>query len=504
MLAVVLALAPAALASSSPTPSEPAPVRGPVLPFSLPEPEVAAACFADLGAGVKAIDRDDAEAAVASLEAVTSACPSAGSAWIRLALLHAHAGRLGEAMRALEAAAALAPLPPSVAGSDSFEPLRESPAHADRARALRVAEVNMAPAAEPPEAATLGRSRDEIERGVASARARLEASGGLLTGIQHEAFDGAVAAWEAASLDRLCERATTRAERDRLRWEALSALVVDGKPRGGSVLDETIRRSRDPELLDSEHWVAAEQANVVARWMRDGLASPEGHADPALLERIERELLEIAASAPDSPVLEVALTLLIELAPDDLVRGRRLYRRLLAVAEDPDRARERVRRRFPGVVASAEGVPRFATKSLDGQTISNESLRGRPTLLQFWATWCLPCKKELPALRELVETESGLRVIGVAIEQEEDVEAFERSIAKLGITWPQVFETADDGELSSKFGASGIPEYVLLDPSGAVASHGSRLAQLRPAIERLLGADESGRADHERPERGTR
>ncbi len=71
-------------------------------------------------------------------------------------------------------------------------------------------------------------------------------------------------------------------------------------------------------------------------------------------------------------------------------------------------------------VAVGRAAPEFALSALDGTNVDSLSLAGRPVVLNFWATWCMPCRKELPELRSLAAEsgESHLQVVGIALDED--------------------------------------------------------------------------------------
>src|SRR5690606_35100744 len=138
-------------------------------------------------------------------------------------------------------------------------------------------------------------------------------------------------------------------------------------------------------------------------------------------------------------------------------------------------------------------APDYAAPTLDGDTISLAELRGNAVLLNVWATWCPPCRKEMPDLQKLHEEfdHAGLRVVGVSIDAAGADEMVREFLEDYGITYTILRDPAD--RITSLFPAPGVPNTILIDAEGKVAWR--RLGEvtaddpsLREAIARALPA----------------
>ena len=125
----------------------------------------------------------------------------------------------------------------------------------------------------------------------------------------------------------------------------------------------------------------------------------------------------------------------------------------------------------PKIAAIAAGeigsrLPDFSMKDLQGHEVSSADLRGKIVLLDFWATWCQPCKKEMPGYQKLLDRygPNGFAVIGFKFDTMMDTEDPVVFATKLGIRYPLVIATED---LKQKFGGiEGLPTTLLYDRQG--------------------------------------
>lgn len=123
-------------------------------------------------------------------------------------------------------------------------------------------------------------------------------------------------------------------------------------------------------------------------------------------------------------------------------------------------------------------VPSFSARDLNGRTVSSDEWRGKVTLVNFWATWCAPCRAEIPDLVALQDKyRDELQIVGVAVD-EASVEAVERFVAEHKINYPVVMHTPELEEIFP--GVLGLPATFLLDPDARLAQ--KHLGILDPAV----------------------
>ena len=111
-------------------------------------------------------------------------------------------------------------------------------------------------------------------------------------------------------------------------------------------------------------------------------------------------------------------------------------------------------------------LPSFSVKDLQGREVSSADLRGKVVLINFWATWCQPCKQEMPGYQKLLDRYGprGFAVIGLKFDTMMDMEDPLLFAKKIGVRYPLAV-AADD--LKQKFGGiEGLPTTMLYDRQG--------------------------------------
>jgi thiol-disulfide isomerase/thioredoxin len=112
-------------------------------------------------------------------------------------------------------------------------------------------------------------------------------------------------------------------------------------------------------------------------------------------------------------------------------------------------------------------APNFTLKTIEGQEITLSGLRGKVVLLDFWATWCGPCKESIPHLIQLYKSyqDKGFELIGMSTDKPGDVEMVRRFINSMDIPYPIIMTPE---EVARNYKITGLPTTVLIDKEGKV------------------------------------
>lgn len=137
--------------------------------------------------------------------------------------------------------------------------------------------------------------------------------------------------------------------------------------------------------------------------------------------------------------------------------------------------------------AAGTKAPSFKLSSLDGQEISSQMLGGKVVLLNFWATWCGPCKDEMPSLQRLQQQFDPRQFLVIAVTTDLQPAGILNFTRQTGLTFPILLD--EEKEVSSAFLVRGLPTTVLIGKDGTLIGRavGPRLWDSPEAVALIKG-----------------
>ena len=145
-------------------------------------------------------------------------------------------------------------------------------------------------------------------------------------------------------------------------------------------------------------------------------------------------------------------------------------------------------------------APGFEYASIDGEQVSLASLNGTAVYIDVWATWCGPCKREIPHLKDLEHDMHGQNVAFVSISVDEDKEAWEAMVADKELGGIQLFgDAAWESSICEDYKIMGIPRFILIGTDGNIISadapRPSSGEEIREMIEAAMYGDDLALAE---------
>jgi thiol-disulfide isomerase/thioredoxin len=125
------------------------------------------------------------------------------------------------------------------------------------------------------------------------------------------------------------------------------------------------------------------------------------------------------------------------------------------------------KKEYQGPPVAGKEAPDLKLKGIDGQEISLSSLRGNVVFLNFWATWCPPCREEIPSIARLNTMMQGkpFRLVAVSID-EGGKGAVENLFQRMGVSLPTYLDPK--GEAGRRYGLTGVPETFIIGKDGKI------------------------------------
>jgi peroxiredoxin len=144
---------------------------------------------------------------------------------------------------------------------------------------------------------------------------------------------------------------------------------------------------------------------------------------------------------------------LARLKQDDAAKAQFEQYLELHTMDDPERQRI-ARYVVHPELARALMAPAFSVTTTEGQQISMDDLQGKVVLLDFWATWCAPCREALPHMRNVAKKFQGQPLVILSVSLDSDEGKWKEFIGKNEMTWPQYCDGGFTGPISKLFGVT--------------------------------------------------
>jgi thiol-disulfide isomerase/thioredoxin len=223
------------------------------------------------------------------------------------------------------------------------------------------------------------------------------------------------------------------------------------------------------------------QRIILTQW----LDNPDLITAPDQAANIEERIASLIGKNPAEPrIISLQIARADLLLRFDHARGMAILQDL-AKAPDQDLANAAEQRLLKAAMIGKPVDIRFI--ATDGLTVDTQTLRGKVVLVDFWASWCPDCIREMSTVRQAYQKykDKGLSVIGISLDKDE--QALSNFVAKKLIPWPQYFDGKGwETALATRYGVRAIPEMWLINQEGAVVSTETSIGQLDEKIGELL------------------
>lgn len=137
-------------------------------------------------------------------------------------------------------------------------------------------------------------------------------------------------------------------------------------------------------------------------------------------------------------------------------------------------------------LARARMAPPFAIDTLDGQHISLDDLAGKVVLIDFWATWCGPCREAMPHIRDIAKKFQGQPLVVLSISLDSDEQKWKEFISKNDMTWLHYRDGGFTGSVANLFGVKAIPHTFTIDADGVLKDEHIGDASIEGKLKKLV------------------
>ena len=138
-------------------------------------------------------------------------------------------------------------------------------------------------------------------------------------------------------------------------------------------------------------------------------------------------------------------------------------------------------------LARARMAPAFAVTTIDGQRVSLDDFKGKVVLLDFWATWCGPCREALPHMRTIAKNFQGQPLVVLSVSLDADEQKWKDFIEKNGMTWLQYRDGGFTGPVAKMFAVEAIPHTFTIDADGVLQDERIGDASIEGKLKKLVG-----------------
>jgi thiol-disulfide isomerase/thioredoxin len=137
-------------------------------------------------------------------------------------------------------------------------------------------------------------------------------------------------------------------------------------------------------------------------------------------------------------------------------------------------------------LARARMAPPFSVTALDGRQVSMDDLQGKVVLLDFWATWCGPCREALPHIRDVAKKFQGQPLVILSVSLDSDEQKWKDFIAKNDMTWLQYRDGGFTGRIARLFEVNAIPHTFTIDSDGVLQEEHIGDASIEGKLKKLI------------------
>ena len=270
-------------------------------------------------------------------------------------------------------------------------------------------------------------------------------------------------------------------------------LTIDEEP-GKSKVSGTKVNDAWQKITDISNSYGEQMEQKSEKLYDENLSDEERQAIMSELDKLNNELMaKIIECGEENIDNELGYFVLVNIPDNNVMTPEK---RMEMIDKLPSHMRERdliqqIIKMVEASKATAKGqvIEDFSQATPDGGELSAmaEIKQHKITIIDFWASWCGPCRQEMPSMKSLYKDfkDKGLGIIGVSLDEDKD--AWVKAIEELGIQWPQMSDLQGwNSSAAQQFQVNAIPHLIIVDENGTILERGLRGEEVRDFVSKRL------------------
>ena len=262
---------------------------------------------------------------------------------------------------------------------------------------------------------------------------------------------------------------------------------------GGSRVGGTTCNDQWQVLNDSVMVIGKEINRIAEHIYGNNVPQEEQQKGMQQIERLNQRFAALVVKKAEANIDNEFGYFLLTYYPEELIDNANRSRliKLLPAKMRQRQVIQQMEQMLQAAAKTAEGavISDFTQNSLKGEELSllSEVTKNRLTIIDFWASWCGPCRQEMPFMIHLYDTyqPKGLGIVGISLDSDRD--AWQMATDKFGIKWPQMSDLKGwENEIAKHFNVTSIPHTIVVDQQGKILRRGLRGEQLEQFIQQQL------------------